>query len=354
MVEREWCTRRSTSTRYRVGDRSLAELREWLEPLPDRVPLIVDADVWDLHGEAIRSALAPCEPLALKIQGEQDKELHTVDRLVSELVGHRVHRREKLVCVGGGVCCDVGGLVALVYMRGMDYAIVATSLMAQVDAAIGGKVGCNVGTRKNLVGGFHHPGLVLLDPGFIATLPTRCLRAGLAEAVKLGVVLPDLEILSLLDDFEERNPTDQANLVARCLEGKLRLLDPDPFEGDLDRLLNLGHAVAHALEKVAGADVLHGEAVAIGLAATAHYAEREGHCTPAHRRRIISLLKRLCLPTEAEVDLRDLSSRLAEIPDHRGGELRLVVPAGDSGACIVGSADTNRLAECVSPTQISA
>jgi 3-dehydroquinate synthase len=346
--EQVWSTERTTATRYWVGSGALDELRAWLEPLPQRIPIVSDAEVWTLYGEEVRSALHPCRPLVLRVDGENDKELGTVHRLVSQLVANRVHRREKLVCFGGGVCCDVGGMLALVYMRGMEYGIVATSLMAQVDAAIGGKVGCNFGTRKNLLGGFHHPKLVLCDPDFLETVPDRPFRAALAEALKLGVILPDLGIPSLLDKLGDRDREVLTQIVERCVTGKLRLLDPDPYEHDLDRLLNLGHTVAHALEKVENCGLLHGEAVAIGLAAKARYAEREGHCTPEHADRIVSQLERLELPTSFAANPSELRARLSEIPDHRGGRPRLVVPVDDAGAAVVDGGDLDLLAECIS------
>jgi 3-dehydroquinate synthase len=346
--EQMWTTERTTTTRYWVGAGALEELRAWLEPLPHRVPIVADAEVWALYGEELRSALHPCRPLVFLVEDENDKELGTVERLVSELVANRVHRREKLVCFGSGVCCDVGGMLALVYMRGMAYGIVATSLMAQVDAAIGGKVGCNFGTRKNLLGGFHQPDVVLCDPDFLETVPERPYRAALAEALKLGVILPDLGIPSLLDELGDRDPEVLTQIVERCVRGKIRLLDPDPYEHDLDRLLNLGHTVAHALEKVEDCGLLHGEAVAIGLAAKARYAEREGLCTPEHANRIVSQLERLELPTSFAADPSELEARLSEIPDHRGGQARLVVPVDDAGARVIEGGDLDLLAECIS------
>jgi len=238
-------------------------------------------------------------------------------------------------------------MIALLYMRGMDYAVVATSLMAQVDAAIGGKVGCNAATRKNLLGGFHHADLVLIDPSFLATLPTRHFRAALAEALKLGLLVPELGIVPLLDDVNDGDVDAVMLLVQRCVEGKLALLEADPFEDDLDRLLNLGHAVAHALEKVPNSSLLHGEAVAVGLAATARYAWHTNECSPERASAIISQIARLDLPTSSDVDTGDLRARLEEIPDHRGGHVRLVIPDADSGARVLECGDLGLLADCV-------
>ncbi|HEX8647840.1 MAG TPA: 3-dehydroquinate synthase family protein [Thermoleophilaceae bacterium] len=346
MTERVQVTQRTSTTRYCVGPDALTELRAWLEPLPLRVPVIADPDVWRLYGDAVATVLHPCEPLVFHVAGEEQKEFGTVERLASELSANHVHRREKLILLGGGVVCDVGGLTASLYMRGLGYAIVATSLMAQIDAAIGGKVVTNFDHRKNLIGGFHHPELVLADPSFLRTLPPRHVRAALAEALKVGLILPELQIESMLEGAVASDPAAMGPLVERCVDGKLSLLEPDPFERDLDRVLNLGHAVAHALEKVEDCELIHGEAVAIGLAATARYASAEGICTSAYAGRILDQLVRLGLPTTADVPELELRARLGDIVDHRGGRIRLVVPTGDAGVTILEHADLDALAVC--------
>ena len=349
MLESLLETRRTSSTRYLTGAGSLTQLRAWLDPLPARVPIIADADAWRAHGEEIAETLAPAQVVVQCIHGEIDKELDAVERLAAGLATQRVRRREKILVVGGGACCDLGGLVALLYMRGMDYAIVATSLMAQVDAAIGGKVGCNGATRKNLLGGFHGASLVVMDPRFLSTVPPRYARAALAEVVKLGLILPESDVLDYLDAYVNGNENAITPMVARCVDGKLSLLADDPTERDLDRLLNLGHAVAHALEKVCGIDIVHGEAVAVGIAATARYAAIEGHCLPENAERIANRLRLLGLPVSSDVDFLELCDRLGEIPDHRGGHMRLVVPTGDRGVRITRHTNVALLARCVSP-----
>jgi 3-dehydroquinate synthase len=345
MIERTAVTQRESRTRYRVGRDALAELRRHLEPLPDRVAILTDPNVWETYGGRVERALAPAQVVVLNVAGEADKVLDVAARLLAELATNRIHRRETLVVLGGGVCCDVGGLVAMLYMRGMRYVIVATTLMAQLDAAIGGKVGCNGETRKNLLGGFHHADLVLIDPTFLQTLPERHLRAALAEAVKLDVLLPELGIAAVLEDSLEE--PELIRLAELCLDGKLKLLTADPFETDLRRSLNLGHAVAHALEGMPGTELLHGEAVSIGLAATARYAEAKAICSAAHAREIVSRLERLGLPIAASRDSSLLSERLAQIADHRGGRINLVVPSGEAGVEIRSDCDFGLLADCV-------
>lgn len=347
MIERTTEAQRTSRTVYRVGTDAFTELRRHLDPGAARVPVLADPNVWRLYGEQMSAALAPALPLVVHIDGEAEKRFDVVQRVAHELTRHRVHRRETIVVLGGGVCCDVGGLVALLYMRGMRYAIVATSLMAQIDAAIGGKVGCNEAARKNLLGGFHHPDLVLIDPRFLSTLPGRHLRAALAEAVKLDLLLPDLGIDALLAAAAAGEQRALALLAERCLEGKLALLQSDPFETDLRRPLNLGHAIAHALEAMPGCELLHGEAVSVGLATTARYAELTGVCSSEHARAIVANLERLALPVSVSIGAEELRERLERIADHRGGEIHLTLSTGEGGTEIVEDCDFALLADCV-------
>jgi 3-dehydroquinate synthase len=339
-------TRRRTRTRYVVGHGTLELLGEWLTPGQRLIPMVVDSRAWELHGSAVTKTLSGSEVIALEVRAEEDKDLSVVQKFIATLVEYRIPRGHRIVGFGGGVACDVAGLLAMLYMRGMPYALVGTSLMAQVDAAIGGKVGCNAYSRKNLIGGFHHPELVLLEQSCLATLDDRHFRSGLAEAVKLGMILPELGILELIDQVESQNADVNELLVRRCVEGKLQLLSSDPYESHLDRALNLGHAVAHALEKADGSLLLHGEAVAIGLAATARYAVLAGLADEDVEDAVRSRLARLGLPATAAIDPVILQRRLDDIRDHRGGRLRLVVPV-PGGTLVLDDGDTELLTRCV-------
>lgn len=353
MTERTAQTSRGFRSRYRVGPGALEELGRCLDLTAPRIPILADTQVWALYGDDVTAALAPSAPLVFNMEGEGEKGLETIERLVTGLAHHRVHRRETLLVLGGGVCCDTGGLLSMLYMRGIPYVIVATTLMAQLDAAIGGKVGANAAERKNLLGGFYHPETVLIDPTFLETLPSRHLRAALAEAVKLHVLLPGLGIQPLLGPALAGDERALTRLAERCLDGKLALLEGDPFETDLRRELNLGHAVAHALEAMPGCKLLHGEAVAVGLAATARYAELEGICDAAFAADIVAQLEELELPVEATQDSDDVLAYLEKIADHRGGSIHLVVPAGDESTEIIENCDFGLLAECTQGSRVT-
>ena len=357
-------TRRVTETEYLIVDDWQAALRdrfnEWRTTRRStRIAILSDENVWALYEDEIRAVLTPLAshlvPLVLP-PGEGSKDFAALTALVDTLIRHRVHRRDLLLCAGGGVCCDLGGLLALLYLRGLDYVNLPTSLMGQIDAAIGGKVGANFGLRKNLLGGFHHPVLTVIDPGFLRTLPQTHFRSALAEAVKVAIIRHQEPFLELLEQRGEallaRDRSAIRELLERCLEGKLDLLAADPFEADLDRYLNLGHAVAHALERLpvmpGNRPPSHGEAVAIGLAATTRYALRLEVCGPEHASRLLRILEGLGLPTRPdEVDPNRVRDQLSRIPEHRGGLFRLVVPCGKGGVRILPDADIDLLLRCL-------
>ena len=366
-----FATRRVTETEYQIVDDWGTAFRRWFTAWrgaarSSKIVVLSDDNVWALYEDEIRAALAPLSrhlvPLLLP-PGEGSKDFASLPPLVDTLVRHRVHRRDLLLCAGGGVCCDLGGLLALLYLRGLYYVDLPTSLMAQLDAAIGGKVGANFGLRKNLLGGFHQPVLTVIAPGFLRTLPQRQFQSALAEAVKVAIIRDQEPFLELLEKrgeaLLEREPNALRELLERCLASKLDLLAEDPYELDLDRCLNLGHAVAHALERLpvmrGGEPPSHGEAVAIGLAATIRYAARLEICRQEHATRLLRILEGLGLPIRpGPVDRRQVRDQLSRIPEHRGGLFRLVVPAATGGVRILPDADPDLLLQCLDPARTAA
>ncbi len=212
--------------------------------------------------------------------GERHKKLATVEKLCEQLSRLGADRNSVVVAFGGGVVGDVAGLVASLYMRGVDLVQIPTTVLAQVDASIGGKTAVNLRAGKNLVGTFHHPRVVLIDPAVLSTLPEREFRAGLYEALKCGVIgKPELFLALENVDIKKlrRDPVKLEWIIAESVKLKAEVVSSDERENGLRRVLNLGHTIGHALEAQTGyRHFLHGEAVAWGMIASAKIASAVG------------------------------------------------------------------------------
>lgn len=279
------------------------------------------------HGVRVEPVVVP--------PGEPSKSWPAAQQVIGELLDRGARRRTALVALGGGVIIDMVGFVASAFMRGLPYVNVPTSLIAQLDAAIGGKTGIDYDGSKNLLGAFYHPAGVLIDADLIATLPHREVRSGLAEAVKVGLLHPPLfaalERLRL-DPDRDLDPAGGLDLLAgitrEAVLCKMRLLREDPFERSLVRLLNLGHSVGHALEAATRFSVYrHGEAVAIGIAVATVMSRHRGLCSAETAERILRCLRTcglaVALPpalTAATWEEIDVIRRI------RDGALREVLP----------------------------
>jgi 3-dehydroquinate synthase len=359
-------TERKTRTQYQIAAPWDIAFMQWWKSVDEErnwslIAILTDEHIWAIYGDRVRATLASLNRRIVTLilpSGEDSKEFEVLSGLVDILKENRVHRRDLLICLGGGVCCDIGGLLALLYMRGIDYVNLPTSLMAQIDAAIGGKVGANFRLRKNLLGGFHHPLMVLIDPTFLDTLPQIHFRTALAEALKVAIVRQDERLLELLEKCSEallnRERGVLLEVIELCIKGKLELLISDPYENDLNRALNFGHAVGHALERLPVMEgqrqPLHGEAVSLGIAAAVRYGFRTGICSRNRALHLLSILFRLGLPlTPDSADRQRIKDQLSSIPEHRGGLFRLVVPTDETGISILPSADLDILVDCLFP-----
>lgn len=232
--------------------------------------------------------------------GERYKNLNTVRRVYEQMLDHRIDRTGMVIGLGGGVVGDLAGFVAATYLRGVDFVQVPTSLLAQVDASVGGKVGVNLARGKNLVGAFYQPKVVVIDTGVLSTLPKPELRSGLAEVIKHGIILDDGFF-----DFLERNlpalkrlaPDPLQLAVERSCAIKAEVVTRDERESGLRAILNYGHTVGHALESLtAYKGYRHGEVVAIGMVTAALVAREMGVADDSLARRIMSALNAAGLP----------------------------------------------------------
>jgi 3-dehydroquinate synthase len=258
-------------------------------------PLYLQGLVASLPGKHVRSVALP--------DGEQHKTLDGLRRVLDALVAARLNRDACVVALGGGVVGDMAGFAAACYQRGIDFVQVPTTLLAQVDSAVGGKTGVNHPGGKNLIGAFHQPRVVLSDLDTLQTLPSRELRAGLAEVIKYGLV-DDLAFLEWierhLDALVALEPDVLAHAVRRSCEIKARIVAADEREHGQRALLNLGHTFGHAIEAAAGyGEWLHGEAVAMGTLIAADLSQRLGWLDANEVERVREVFRRAGLPTEA-------------------------------------------------------
>lgn len=264
-----------------------------------RVAMIADAQVYELY-RAGRFGVAKWTGDTLTVpSGEQSKSRDTWGRLSDELLQRKFGRDSGLIALGGGVTGDLAGFVAATYMRGVPYLQVPTTLLAMLDASVGGKTGVDTPEGKNLIGAFHPPAAVLADPLTLPTLPDREYRAGLAEAVKHGLIADrtyfewmELNAAALIG----RESAALSRLIRRSVEIKAEVVSGDERESGRRAILNAGHTVAHALERASNYRLPHGEAVALGLITECELAEQLGIAEPGLRRRVAALLSRLGLP----------------------------------------------------------
>ena len=274
--------------------------------VPPRIFLITDSNVKKLYASMLAGTLLAYgfDPHIFTVPaGEASKSQSQLSAIYDWLVEQRAERREAIVALGGGVIGDLAGYAAATYLRGVPLIQVPTSLLAQVDAAIGGKTGINHPRGKNLIGAFYQPRLVLVDPATLLTLPTRERTEGWAEVVKYGIIL-DTKLVALLEenadslrDFARPPARLLCQIVAQCIALKAAIVEEDEREQGRRAILNYGHTVAHALENVAGyGELLHGEAVSIGMMVAATIAQQAKLFPKTGVARQQALLQALGLP----------------------------------------------------------
>ena len=268
--------------------------------------------------------------------GEASKTLVTADAIYKKFISMGVDRSTFVLAIGGGIVTDVAGFVASTYMRGVEFGFVSTSLLGQVDASVGGKNGVNVDGYKNMVGTFTQPRFVICDVGMLRTLPEREVRTGMAEVIKAGIIA-DEELFSKLEltPLAEltKNPDLLAEVVYRAIKVKADIVERDEREHGDRRKLNLGHTLAHAIEK-SSSKMSHGEAVAVGLSLISDAAARRGLLSAADKERICSLLQRTGFDLTPPVAMRVLLKAVSKDKKSEGDVLNVVFPTA-IGACEV-------------------
>jgi 3-dehydroquinate synthase len=305
------------------------------ETLPDRSQYFVVTvpPVRKAWGDKLSAGLQAAGVQANVLEmpdGERYKTLAAVEELGARLVSRGADRRAVIVAFGGGVVGDVAGLLASIYMRGVDMVQVPTTFLSQVDAAIGGKTGVNLREGKNLLGTFHQPRVVLIDPGVLATLPEREYRSGLYEALKCGIIRRR-EIFDFMekerDKILQRDPAALEWLIAECVRVKAEVVAADEREADLRRILNFGHSIGHALESETGyKQFLHGEAVAWGMVAAAMIAVAMQKTDSETARRIIQAVLAYAALPKVEPRGKKIAHRLQADKKRVNGVMQFVLP----------------------------
>lgn len=268
-------------------------------------PLVAEPLLEELKSYGIKTALFTLPA------GEATKTMDTVVDLCHELTTLSFDRKSLLIAVGGGVIGDITGFAAAIYMRGIRYIQVPTTLLAQVDSAIGGKTGVDLPSGKNLLGAFHQPLLVLADPDVLGTLPPDAMRDGFAEIIK-SALIGQPKLFSILETeganlLNADNPMLE-NIIADACSVKCRVVSQDELEAGLRRILNFGHTLGHALEAASNYKISHGHAVAAGMGAAVQFSRQWAGLTSDEADRALSLIRKLGLPTElpADVDVNSL------------------------------------------------
>ncbi len=261
-----------------------------------KVFVVTTEDVWRHQGGALDRGLTGIPHEVLYLPGGEDrKRLAPLEQLADEMVQRGADRSSMVIAFGGGIVNDMGGFLAAIFMRGIPVVQVPTTLLAQVDAAIGGKTGVNLVSGKNLIGSFHQPAAVLIDPAVLETLPEREYRSGLYEIIKAGIIRePNLfqYLAAHSEDVLNRTPEAIDRIIEDSVRMKAEVVSSDEREGDLRRILNFGHTFGHALEaETAYTRFLHGEAVAWGMRAAVYLSEMTGHLSAEDSVEILETLQ---------------------------------------------------------------
>ncbi len=322
-----------------------------------RTFILTERGIWKRWGKIFLRASGLKEPRVIFIRpGERTKVLGTAEQVALQLLRARADRKSLLVAFGGGVVGDLGGFVASIYMRGIDYVQAPTTIVAQVDSSIGGKTGVDAGPMKNLLGTFYPPGLVLAEPRVLESLRPRAFRSGLYEMIKHGILAGS----PLFEELEAKIPRASPE-QAKSLEGilvqaarvKVEIVSHDERESGMRRLLNLGHTFGHALEEATGyRRLLHGEAVGWGLLAAVKLGERLGLLGSNEAERMARLVRSTGpLPSIRDLRADEVIALTASDKKTVAGRVRWIVPQGIGKVTIVADVPPADAAEALEDVQ---
>lgn len=302
--------------------------------LPGRTAaLVTDETVNALYGNrtirALEMAGFTVHRLVLPA-GEETKCLTRLGEVLEFLASHRLTRTDAIFALGGGVIGDLAGFAAAIYLRGVRYIQIPTTLLAAVDSSVGGKTAIDLSVGKNLAGAFHQPAAVFCDPSLLSTLPQEIFSDGCAEVIKYAVLAGE-PLCTLLQDPSR---ADWAQIITECVSVKRNLVESDEFDTGERMLLNLGHTFGHAIEQASALTITHGKGVAMGTVAAARVAVHLGLCDPSLPEQISALLTRYGLPVESPYPAAELEAHMLSDKKRAGKTIRLVLPER-FGRCIL-------------------
>jgi 3-dehydroquinate synthase len=327
-----------------IGQDILPRLGELLqkEGLRGKVAIVTNPTVARLYLETVREALTGSGFKVTTIfvpDGEQYKNPDSLRTLYDRLVRERFERKSCVVALGGGVIGDLAGFAAATYLRGIPYVQVPTTLLAQVDSSVGGKTGINHEDGKNLIGAFYQPRIVLIDVSVLSSLPRRELVGGVAEVIKYGII-EDSSLFSFLEEEIERlldrDPETLIRIISTSCAIKARVVEKDERENDYRAVLNFGHTIGHALEAATGyTQLLHGEAVGIGMIKAAALSVQQGVCDQGSFERICGLVRKAGLPSElpSGLSVQSLIRGMETDKKSSDGKIKFVMCAGIGRTC---------------------
>jgi 3-dehydroquinate synthase len=332
---------------------SLARAAEFIPQNAGTAFVVTTADVWQLHGAALARALSGHDCRVLFFPGgEPNKRLSSVEALAEQMVEAGGDRSSVVIAFGGGIVGDLAGFLAAIFMRGVPVIQIPTTLLAQVDAAVGGKTGANLVSGKNLIGSFHQPLAVLIDPDVLRTLPEREYRAGLYEVIKCGIIR-DAALFDVLDRCTpavlSQEPATLERIIAGAVRIKAEVVTADEREGDLRRILNFGHTFGHALEAETRYErLLHGEAVAWGMHAATHLAEKTGRLGSDDASSIHRVIRSYGpIPSLEGIAAARLAARLRSDKKTVRGKVHFILPVRIGDVAIVSGVDERLVLEAI-------
>ena len=308
---------------------------------PCTIAILSDDKVFPLYGKTVTASLeaAGFKTICHVIpNGEQSKTLDSVTGFINSMVQGQVTRTDMALALGGGVVGDMAGFAAAIYLRGIPYIQVPTTLLAAVDSSVGGKTAVDISAGKNLVGAFHQPALVYLDTDTLSTLDQSVMRDGFAEAIKYGVILDR----KLFDTVAKTGTFDLTQVIARCIEIKRDVVEQDEFDRGMRGLLNYGHTFGHAIEKLSGFTITHGSAVARGMIIAAQVAAKYGFAD--HTETITKVVKDYGFETDCPYKADELYSVILSDKKRSADDITLVLPR-EIGQCILEKMPATRVLE---------